>query len=621
MCGIAGLFHYKTRRPVDRGLLESMTSRLVHRGPDQSGLFTDADVGLGHRRLSIIDLSEAGRQPMTNEDGNVIVTFNGEIYNFQELRSELRGAGHVFRSSSDTEVLVHLWEDLGPAMLERLVGMFAFAIFDRGKRALFIARDRFGEKPLVWAPTPDGVAFASEIKALAGVPGVDLSGDTDAIAEYLARQYVLAPRTAYRGVKSLEPATFGLFVADHEPSLTRYWTPRPAVDLPASPVERQERVSLALDRAIRACSIADVPVGCFLSSGIDSSLVAAGMKASTRSEIETFSIGFAERGYDESGESSELARTLGVKHHVEILARPTFDELQSILQRYDQPFGDSAAIPTFMLSRIARERVKVVLTGDGGDEGFGGYERYRMMLLSGGLPRTELVRRVGRRLLRHGGAAMSAGRIVGRAIIVAASSRFSAYQSLMGPFDAKSIAALFPAHEPLRFEPEERCFDAWDDVTVAAQVADLTTYLPSCLTTKVDIASMAHSLETRAPLLDHRLVELGLALPRSERLQLRRTKVTLRRIAARNVDPGVSRRKKRGFGVPLEVWLRGPMRAEASAYLLGDGACTVRVLERAAVEEEIRAFFDGDRSRYSRVWTLLALEAWLRSPLGGNAIP
>jgi asparagine synthase (glutamine-hydrolysing) len=620
MCGISGIFHYRTLAPVSQETVERMSNRLVHRGPDQSGFFFDSELGIAHRRLSIIDLSETGRQPMANEDGNVVVVYNGEIYNFAELRSELLASGHVFRSSSDTEVLVHLWEDRRTAMLQRLEGMFAFAIFDRRTRELFLARDRLGEKPLYWAPVPDGVVFASEIKALGEVPGVDLTVDTSRVAEYLSRQYVVAPRTVYRGVQALEPASTALFAVRREPTFSQYWTPRPRTDLPRSSAERRRLVANELERTIRGCTIADVPVGCFLSSGIDSSIVVNGMQKGMGGPVETFSIGFTENGYDESRESTILARRLGLKHHVEMLRPLAFTDLESILQCYDQPFGDSAAIPTYLLSRVAHARTKVVLTGDGGDEVFGGYERYRLMLLSGSLPCAAPLQRIGRALVRHGGTSMSPGRITGRALIVAASNRADAYASVMAPFDPSTVETLVPGVPRVSFEREAECFRSVRDVTMAAQVADLTTYLPSCLTTKVDIASMAHSLETRAPFLNHKLVEIGLALPVHERLRIIRTKVLLRRLARDSLGKDVARRRKRGFGVPLEVWLRGPMRDEASAYLLGDQSRLHRLLDRSSVEMEVRRFFAGDRSRYFRVWTLFALEAWLRGPLGRRAV-
>jgi asparagine synthase (glutamine-hydrolysing) len=621
MCGIAGLFNFRSHLPVEREALEHMGAALQHRGPDQSGVFVDADVGLSHRRLSIIDLSEAARQPMTNEDGSVILTFNGEIYNFIQLREELRAAGHVFRSMSDTEVIVHLWEDRGTALLERLVGMFAFALFDRKTRELVIARDRLGEKPLFWADLPDGIAFASEIKAVATDARVSLELDRDGLAEYVARQYVPAPRTVYRGVRALEPGSFVVFRHGREPKTERYWAPRPRRDLPASRRERLALVEEELDRSVRACMIADVPVGCFLSSGIDSSLVADAMRRQSTGPVETFSIGFHERGYDESEGSTRLAAMLGVKHHVEILDAPTFGEIERILHGYDQPFGDSTAIPTYLLSRVARQRVKVVLSGDGGDEAFGGYERYRMMRVASSLPRLAGLRRLGTSLSRSGAPSMSAGRILGRALVVAASARVDAYASLMAPFAPGTEGAVLGDAATVRFSTEERCFDGIDDVTVAAQVADLTTYLPSCLTTKVDIASMAHSLEVRAPYLDHRLVELGLGLPKSDRVRMFRTKDLLRDVARRRVGREIAWRKKRGFGVPMEVWLAGPMRAEAQEYLLGASARIRTVINPALVEYETERFFAGEKARYFRVWPLLALEAWLRSPLGRRAVP
>jgi asparagine synthase (glutamine-hydrolysing) len=620
MCGVTGVFHHRSQVPAERDVLERMTASLFHRGPDQSGIFMDRELGLGHRRLSIIDLSEAGRQPMANEDGNVVVSFNGEIYNYREIRSELQSAGHIFRSNSDTEVLVHLWEDRRTGMVERLEGMFAFALFDRRTRELLLARDRLGEKPLYWAPVRDGIVFASEIKAIAEVSGVDLSVDLDSIAAYLGRQYVPAPGTAYRGVRALEAATFVLFQAGREPARTCYWEPRPRGDLPATPAAREELVAYEIDRTIRSRMVAEVPVGCFLSSGVDSSLVAHGMQQATGSQVETFSVGFAERGYDESRESSQLADALGVKHRVQILEPPTFESLQSILQRYDQPFGDSAAIPTFFLSRVARERVTVVLSGDGGDEVFGGYERYRLMLLAGLLSRAPGVRRMGSALLSEAGPSRTAGRILGRALVVAASRRVGAYASLMAPFDPESLRSWMVGTPPVQFLRETAIFDSISEVTEAAQICDLTTYLPGCLTTKVDIASMAHSLEVRAPFLDHRLVEIGLALPRKERVRLGRTKVLLRRIAAGRVGSQVAGRRKRGFSVPLEIWLRGRMREEAAAYLLGDQARMPLLVDRTHLIDETRRFFDGDRSLYFRVWTLLALEAWLRSPLGRRAV-
>jgi asparagine synthase (glutamine-hydrolysing) len=620
MCGIAGVFHYRTGAPAPEQRIERMASRLVHRGPDQSGVFVDGELALGHRRLSIIDLSEAGRQPMTNEDGSVVISFNGEIYNFRDLRQELERAGHVFRSSSDTEVLVHLWEERGAGLFDVIVGQFAFALFDRRTRELVLARDRLGEKPLYWAPVPDGVVFASEIKAFTDDDRVDYSLDTAAVAAYLARQYVPPPTTAYAGIHALEPATFAVFRAEREPRFTRYWTPKPRTDLPHRPADRRELVEHEIDRVVTSRMVADVPVGCFLSGGLDSSLVAHAMRREARGTVQTFSIGFEERGYDESRESTQFARRLGVEHHVQIFRPPTFETLQSILQGYDQPFADPSAVPTYFLSRVARERVTVALSGDGGDEAFGGYERYRLMLLSGSLQRAPWVTQLGRAMRRWGGASMSAGRIAGRALVVAASPRVAAYASLMSPFGADTVRAWMPGVPPDGFERERAWFESIDDVSEAAQAADLTTYLPGCLTTKVDIASMANSLEVRAPFLDHRLLEIGLALPRRERVRLRQTKVLLRRIASERLGADVAGRPKKGFGVPLELWLAGSMRSQTLDYLVGRDARLPRLLGPAHVADETQRFFAGDRSRYFRMWTLLALEAWLRTPLGRRAV-
>jgi asparagine synthase (glutamine-hydrolysing) len=336
--------------------------------------------------------------------------------------------------------------------------------------------------------------------------------------------------------------------------------------------------------------------------------------------VETFSIGFDEPGYDESKESMRLADSLGVQHHVEILAPLTFEKVQSILQGYDQPFGDAAAIPTYLLSRVARQSLKVVLSGDGGDEAFGGYERYRLMLLAGSLPPVAAFRLLGHALTRYGSASMPLGRIAGRALVVAASRRAGAYASLMAPFEPGSVDSLIAGVQRVTFDREKQWLCAVSDVSAAAQAADLTSYLPDCLTTKVDIASMAHSLEVRAPFLDHRLIEIGLALPRRERIRLGQTKVLLRRIASRRVGTEVARRRKRGFGIPLDIWLRGSMQPEASDFLLGGGARLPLLLDTAPVRHEVSRFFAGDRSRYFRVWTLLALEAWLRGPLGRRAV-
>jgi asparagine synthase (glutamine-hydrolysing) len=366
--------------------------------------------------------------------------------------------------------------------------------------------------------------------------------------------------------------------------------------------------------------VADVPVGCFLSSGIDSSLVAFNMQQTAARQVLTFSIGFREKGYDESALSTQTARALGVHHTVDILEPPTFEVLQGILQLYGQPFGDSSAIPTYFLSRAARSAVKVVLSGDGGDEAFGGYERYRLMLLANALTRVRGLTSLGRALLRRGGGAMSASRVLGRGMIVAGSTRAVAYRGLMQAFDHDSIKALLQ-HEPPAASGVHSAFEESGDVTRAAQISDLTTYLPGCLTTKVDIATMGHSLEARAPFLDHRLVELGLALPRTERVRLKVTKVLLRRIAANRLGKVVARRPKRGFDVPLEVWLRGAMREQAHDYLLGPASRLTAVVHRHLVTDDVDHFFAGDRSLHTRVWTLVALEAWLRSPLGRRAVP
>jgi asparagine synthase (glutamine-hydrolysing) len=584
-----------------------MVERLVHRGPDDHGVWIDSDAGvfLGHRRLAIIDLSPLGHQPMLADDGQLAVVFNGEIYNFQELRRELESQGVAFASRSDTEVLLLGYREWGEKVVDKLVGMFAFAIWDARKGELFLARDRAGEKPLYYAMAPWGFAFASELPALADIPGLDTELDHDAIALYLHYQYVPAPHSIYRGIKKLLPG-HAMRVAGGRVTTWRYWDPvgvaqRPPLDI--SEEDAINELASLLKNAVRGQMISDVPLGAFLSGGIDSTAIVSMMVECAPSSVRTFTIGFDLPQWDESSHATAVARHLGTEHVVENLTeRDALELIPRLPAMYGEPFADSSALPTHLLSVIARKHVTVSLSGDGGDEAFGGYRQYEYMdkiLLASRVagPLAGLAARV----LSHAPGRMGRG---GRLLSL---PPVEVHRQLIRVFLEKDDSRRLAG--PLPTMPE---FDrAWASLGShsprrRAMVADLLTYLPEAILVKVDRAAMATSLETRAPILDHRVLEFALQLP----MHLVKHKRVLRELVYRRVPRALVDRPKQGFGVPLSRWFRSQLREPLLDMLTPAQISAVGLQDYGVVKRLLDEHFSGAVDNSGALWALLALAMW-----------
>jgi len=635
MCGICGIYNYGSGLPVERGDLKAMNDLIVHRGPDDEGYYTDRDLGLAMRRLSIIDLS-TGHQPITNEDGSLWIVFNGEIYNFQELREGLRARGHVFKTKSDTEVILHLYEEKGEDFPKELRGMFAVAIWDKRKKRLTLARDRVGKKPLYYAQTPSGFAFASELRCLLTRPEVKREINPAAIDAYLALQYIPSPLSIFKGVKKLEPASV-LVLEDGKIATSKYW------DLPVGreklghvPLpELKERLKAELSEAVRIRMISEVPLGAFLSGGIDSSVVTALMAAHSGQPVKTFAIGFKEEKYSELGYARQLAAMYGTKHtEFTVEARMT-DVLEKLAWHYGEPYADSSALPSYFVSRETRRSVTVALNGDGGDEAFGGYLRYVGMKAErlvgwapawakraalagvGHFPKTAPFNTFWRleKFLKF-------------SLMDTLERRYLSTVSFFGPGET---AGLYTAEFANRLGRDrdyaERYISACfagnpdDDLLNRMSYADLHSYLPECLMTKMDVASMANSLETRSPFLDHKVLEFAFSLPGNLKLKgLRGTKWILKETFKDMLPPRIYSRGKMGFGIPLGPWFRGELKD------FWAGAC----LSQKAVgrgyfrQEELFRLWDehqqGKRDHGYKLWALLMLELWHRQYADGAGI-
>ena len=604
MCGICGLL--APSGAPDPTLVERMNAALVHRGPDEGSVDAFGRCVLGNRRLQVIDLA-TGSQPVANESGDVVAVFNGELYNFRELRAEL--AGHEVRGSGDTPVIPHLYEESGLAFVSRLEGMFAIALWDAGRERLVLARDRVGKKPLLWTRLGDGtLAFASELKALLRLPGVSRELDPAALDAYLALQYVPAG-TALRGVEKLPPAH--LLVAEGESvRVEPYWSLEPWAD-ELRDEEWLERIRETVGAAVRRRLVADVPLGVLLSGGIDSSVVVAEMARASR-RVQTFTVGFGDDRYDERAYARAVAERYGTEHE-EIVVEPDVTELLPQLARtFDEPLGDEAALPQFVVSELARRHVTVALTGDGGDEAFAGYERYAAVGLAGrvALPGAGAAGR----LLRWAGRGEPRSRAnrAGRLFEVAALPAGARYGRLMEIFPASLRAELWEPGVVGEPAPAWELLGSTESGISGLQRLDVRTYLPGDLLLKADLASMAHSLEVRSPLLDHAVLELGVSLPDSLKLDGLRGKVALRRAFADALPPEVAGRGKTGFGVPIARWFREELRAFATDLLLGETARARGLFSPGAVARLLHEHVSGRADHAHRLWCLLMLELWQR---------
>jgi asparagine synthase (glutamine-hydrolysing) len=600
VCGIAGL--YSPAGAPNPDLVDAMRAALVHRGPDEGSTDAFGRCVLGHQRLKVIDL-DTGYQPVANEAGDVVAVFNGEAYNFLSLRDELRG--HDVRGTGDTPILPHLYEESGPLFVERLQGMFAVALWDAGRERLVLARDRLGKKPLLWARLPDGtLAFASELKALLRLPQLSREIDLDAVDSYLALQYVPGERTALRGIHKLAPGHV-LVAEDGTERIERYWHPQPA-EPSAHEDEWLERVRAGIGAAVRRRLVADVPLGALLSGGIDSSIVVALMAQASSDPVRTFTVGFPDARYDERAYARAVASQYGTVHEEVEIEEDIASTLPRLAATFDEPFGDEAAFPTFLICEQARRHVTVALAGDGGDESFAGYERYIANGLAGRVPAPAA--QVGAAALRL----LPAARREPRSPLFRA-ARFLDVASAPGNRRYARLMEVFPVELRRELWSDERraqqvLLEPSRPGVTGLQLLDLETYLPGDLLLKADLASMAHSLELRSPFLDHEVVALGLALPDSLKTRGREGKVALRRAFAADLPAEIARRGKTGFGVPLARWFRSDLRDLAHDLLSGDRGWFRRdTVQRLLDEHESERVDHGHR-----LWCLLMLELWVR---------
>jgi asparagine synthase (glutamine-hydrolysing) len=625
MCGIAGLVYADAMRPVDQDLFRRMTATLAHRGPDADGFLFGDGVALGHRRLSIIDLS-TGDQPIYNEDRTRAVVFNGEIYNFRELRSELEARGHRFATASDTEVLVHGWEEWGERCVTRLRGMFALALWDHRARRLLLARDRIGKKPLYYICDGDRLLFASEIKALLADPSVKRALSFEAFDDYLSFGAVPAPETIYQGIQQLPPAHY-LVWENGRVRTTEYW------DLPfAAHPSRSEADYLAefdalLTEAVGLRMISDVPLGAFLSGGVDSSLVVRAMAAQSDRPVLTTSVGFKEGAFNEAHHARLVANTFRANHH-ELVVEPKATEiLPTLVWHLDQPFADSSALPTYYVARAARERVTVALSGDGGDELFGGYAwRYGLNLLECTVRRSlpPWVRRdvVGPlaavwpkadglpRVLRW--------KFLLRNVSLSAERAYFHDMSVFTPADKRDLLSAdlrrtLDGHDAFsHFEPFFRRVEGLDHLRRITYV-DAKTYLANDILVKVDRMSMANSLEVRSPLLDHKVIEFAAALPSALKFRRTTSKYLLRRHLEPFLPAAFVHRPKQGFSIPLAHWLRTQLKELGFDLLLSRRTGDRGYFVPATVQELWQAHQDGRRDHSHRLWALMMFELWHRT--------
>ena len=635
MCGIAGIFHPDVPKPVDPARVEAMTDALAHRGPDGAGVWTAPGVGLGHRRLAIIDLSDAAAQPMLTPDRRVAVTYNGEIYNFREVRTELEARGHAFRTESDTEVILAAWRQWGPDCLTRLDGMFAFALYDADVDSLFLARDRLGVKPLFLAELPDGaLVFASELKGLLAHPGLRRTPSPQAVEDFLAFGYVPDDASMIEGVRKLAAGHYLLVCRGRAvPAPVCWWDVDFSSPSRAPLKALEEEMIERLREAVRSRMVADVPLGAFLSGGVDSSAVVAFMAEASREAVRTCSIGFDEADHDETHYAGLVAERFATCHRNRTVAAADFALIDILAEAFDEPFADASALPTYQVSALARESVKVSLSGDGADEAFAGYRRYRLFaneervrrLLPGPLARAagalgDIWPKLDRapQWLRAKTTLQALGRGAGEAYaravgVTPQETRSRLYtasfaRSLQGHCAEDRYVGVYdsaPAHDPLS----------------RAQYADLKLWLPGDILTKVDRASMAVSLEAREPLLDHRLVEFAARLPARLRLRGGEGKWLLKRALKGRVPDEILTRRKMGFVTPVSAWFRGPLADEAAAIARGSALAQTGWFDAAALARIAERHRGGRHDHGRLLWQLLMLDRSLRRLFGLGSSP
>jgi asparagine synthase (glutamine-hydrolysing) len=625
MCGICGLVSLNGA-PVDRSVLDEMSAALFHRGPDSEGVFVENGTGIAARRLAIIDLA-TGDQPLSNEDGSVTVIQNGEIYNYRELREELAGKGHRFRTQGDTEVLAHLYEEHGPAFADRLRGMFAVAVWDANRRRLVLTRDRFGIKPLYYRLTGDSLSFASELKALLRQPGFSREIDLDALEAFLAFSFVPAPLSIFRDVRKLPPGSTLVWDADggSNVEIERYARPRPAAagELRSESEDAlSEELRERLRDSVRAHLIADVPVGVLLSGGVDSCTLAA-LASEEAGQVSTFTIGFEERGFDERDLARIVAQRYGTDHH-ELLVRPDAAELLPALARaFDEPFADASAIPTYLISELARRHVKVALSGEGGDELFGGYNYYAGHALARRLaPAAWLLRPLVERLPTSTDKASSLDWKAKRFVRSARLSPLERHYAWKSVFTPEERQALVDPERRAAVDPLEIMRPVYAQTTGSEELArlmglDLGLFMVDDMLVKTDRSSMAHSLEARVPLLDPVVAELALALPSRMKVRRLEKKRLLRRAVAPLLPREILEGEKRGFVPPIGRWLREDLAPLTDELLSPANVKRQGFFQPAAVTQLLATHRAGRADNSRKIWALLTFSLWFDEYGGG----
>lgn len=631
MCGIAGAVWWQQDKRVDRDVLQRMTDAIQHRGPDAEGHWSVEQSGdrrpgvaLGHRRLSIIDVA-GSVQPLSNDDGSVQIVFNGEIYNYRELRAGLVAAGHRFRTEGDTEVIVRLYEQYGMNFVDHLRGMFALAIWDAREQKLVIARDRMGQKPFFYRMEDGRFSFASELKAVLQIPGMPRELDRMSVLRFLTLQYVPAPHSMLRGYQRLPPATLAV-IKDSEFSARRYWTaPYDQPELARTRIEDwTEELRHVMTEAVKLRLRSDVPLGAFLSGGVDSTIVTGLMQEQLDHPVKTFSIGFPVKAFDERHYARQAAEKLGTDHHEAMICPDALEVLPRLIWHYDEPFGDSSAIPTMYLSKMTREHVTVALTGDAGDELFCGYDRYRAVRL---MQRMAFAPKWMRSMAASAASVMPTSvrqksflRRGKRFLTTMAMDPEERYLNWVTIFNRDRLERLVsPAMlDLLRDSTPATCiFDAYRmfperDFVTRTTAVDVETYLPGDLLTKVDIASMHVGLECRSPMLDHKVVELAARMPLEVKQSMQQGKMVLTETFRDLIPPDIQTRKKMGFGVPIDHWFRNELKSLVHDVLLSDTCLGRGLLMPDQVRELVEQHTSGKFDHAYRLWNLLCLELWQR---------
>lgn len=622
MCGIVGIVR-SDKSDVDQALLARMCAAIRHRGPDEDGFYLNGAVGLGMRRLAIIDL-KSGQQPIHNRDRSAWIVFNGEVYNYRELRDKLEKLGHTFYTNSDTEAIVHAYDQYGADCPKHLRGMFAFAIWDERTQELFLARDRVGKKPLLYAQVNGQLIFGSEFSALLLHPDISKDIDTDALHHYLSFMCVPAPLTAYRAIRKLEPG-HSLRWRKGDIRIERYWQPDFSNKLDVSEQEAGERAIAILRDAVKVRLMSEVPLGAFLSGGIDSSAVVALMSEESSTPVKTFSIGFEEQDFSELHHARRVAEHVGADHHEFIVRPDALEVLPILVEHYGEPYADSSAIPTYYVARETRKHVTVALNGDGGDESFAGYERYTAMRLAEryhqipAVLRDRVMRQVVE-LIPSSATKRSRVRSAKRFVQAASLPKGERYFRWMSVFDTEAKRELYSENfqQQTQSVSSANMLEPWfarangSGIVDATLLTDIMTYLPNDLLVKVDIATMANSLEARSPFLDHHVMEFAASLPEKFKLRGLTTKYLLKRmlrtlLPAENLD-----RRKMGFGVPIGHWFRGKMQPFLRETLLAEAALKRGLFKPESVKRLVELHTRGERDYSHQLWTLLMLELWFQ---------